>query len=115
MEDKLNYLLNLLNLLNLLYIYHTILMLFIEFEYNLKYELNILKYRNIEDDIWYYLYIDIHIETLNLLVTNFKIISTLRIPTQFICMDSPLTSKKINMKFCDSSIEFNCGNNTYFY
>ena len=88
-------------------------MLFIEFEYNLKFGLNILKYRNVEDDIWYYLNIDI--ETLNLLVTNFGIISSLRIPTQFICVDSPLTSKNINVMLCDASIELYCGNNTYFY
>ena len=54
-------------------------------------------------------------ETLNLLVTNFGIMSSWRIPTQFICVDSLLTSKKINMKFCDASIELYCGNNTYFY
>lgn len=40
-------------------------MLLIEFEYNLQYGLNILKYRNAQDDNWYYLYIDI--ETLHLL------------------------------------------------
>jgi hypothetical protein len=88
-------------------------MLLIEFEHNLNYGLNILKYRNVEDDSWYYLYIDI--ETLNLLVTNFGIISSMRMPTHSICVDNPLTSKKINMKFCDASIGLYCGNNTYFY
>lgn len=88
-------------------------MLLIEFEENLKYGLNTLKYRNVEDDNWYYLYIDI--ETLNLLVTNFGIISTKRLPLQHINVDSPLTSKIINIKFCDAPIELYCGNNTYFY
>jgi hypothetical protein len=86
-------------------------MLLIEFEENLKYGLNILKYRNITDDNWYYLYIDI--ETLNLLVSNFGIISTLRMPTQYICADNPSTSKTINIKYCNAPIEFYCGDNTY--
>lgn len=88
-------------------------MLLIEFEENLKYGLNIVKYRNVEDDNWYYLYTDI--ETLALLVTNFGIISTWRIPTEPILVDSPLTSKKINMKYCDAPIELYCGNNAYCY
>jgi len=29
-------------------------MLFIEFQTNINYGINILKYRNINDDIWYY-------------------------------------------------------------
>ena len=56
-------------------------MLFIEFQTNINSGINILKYRNINDDIWYYLYIDI--ETLSLLVTNYGIISTYKIPTKF--------------------------------
>ena len=44
-------------------------MLFIEFDTNIKNGLNILKYRNIDDNIWYYLYIDI--QTLNLLLLNY--------------------------------------------
>jgi hypothetical protein len=31
------------------------IMLLIEFDYDLKYGLNIIKYRNVEDDIWYYI------------------------------------------------------------
>jgi len=85
-------------------------MLLIEFDYNLNYGLNILKYRNIDDDKWYYLYIDI--ETLHLLVKNFGIISTRRIPTQFISVDNHLTSKEIHMKYCDVSIEMYCGDKT---
>ena len=56
-----------------------------------------------------------HLKNLNLLVTNFGIISTWRIPTQFIYVDSPSTSKKINMTLCNVPIELYCRNNTYFY
>lgn len=87
-------------------------MLFIEFQSNLKHELNILKYRNVDDDIWYYLYIDI--ETLNLLVRNFGIISTVKNPTGYTCCDNPSTSKYINLKYCDANIELYCGNNASF-
>lgn len=88
-------------------------MLLIEFEEHLIDGLNILKYRNVEDNNWYYIYIDI--ETLNLLVTNFGIISTKRFPTQNICLDNPSTSKHINIKYCGASIELYCGNNTKIY
>lgn len=88
-------------------------MLLIEFEENLIYGLNILKYRNVDDDNWYYLYIDI--ETLNLLITNFGIISTKRKPTRNICLDNPSTSKNINVKFCGASINLKCCNNSYIY
>jgi len=70
-------------------------------------KLNILKYRNVEDDIWYYLYIDI--ETLHLLITNFGM------PTQIICIDNLFTFKKINIKLCEAPIEVYCGNNKYFH
>jgi hypothetical protein len=72
-------------------------MLFIEFQTNINSGINILKYRNINDDIWHYLYIDI--ETLNLLVTNYGIISTYKIPTKFTNCDNPTTSKIINLKY----------------
>jgi hypothetical protein len=88
-------------------------MLLIEFESNLNCGLNILKYRNTTDDSWYYLYIDI--ETLSILLTNFGIISTLRMPTKPICIDIPETGKCIQMKFCDAPIELYCGNNAPFY
>ncbi len=55
-------------------------MLLIEFQQDLNYgSNNILKYRNVDSDEWYYMYIDI--ETLNLLIENFGIVSTVRIPT----------------------------------
>lgn len=85
-------------------------MLFIEFEENIIDGLNILRYRNIYDDNWYYLYIDI--ETLNLLLKNYGIVSTKRLPTHNICIDTPLTSKCINIIFCGAPIELYCGNNT---
>ena len=85
----------------------------IEFDSNLKDGLNLMKFRNVEDDSWYYLYIDI--ETLNLLVTNFGIISTLRMPTQVIYADTPLTCKTIRMNFCGAPIELSCCNNDYIY
>jgi len=88
-------------------------MLLIEFEKNLKCGLNILKYRNTTDDSWYYLYIDI--ETLSTLLANFAIISTLRFNIDYICLDTPETSKNIKIKFCDADIELYCGNNAAFY
>jgi hypothetical protein len=88
-------------------------MLFIEFQINLKYGLNILKYRNINDDNWYYLYIDI--ETLNLLVTNYGIISTYKIPTELTNPDNQTTSNIINIKYCGADIQLLCRNNAPFY
>lgn len=88
-------------------------MLFIEFQINLNSGLNILKYRNVNDDSWYYLYIDI--ETLNLLVTNYGIISTYKNPTNFTNCDNTTTSKIIKLKYCGADIQLCCGNNTEFY
>lgn len=87
-------------------------MIFIEFSVNLHSGLNLLKYRNIDDDIWYYMYIDI--ETLNLLVQNFGVISTWRNPTSFTNCDNETTSKIVKLKYCNASIELFCGNNTKF-
>lgn len=88
-------------------------MLLLEFEENIIYGLNIVKYRNIEDENWYYLYIDI--ETLNLLLTNFGIIYTKKIPTQNICIDNMTTSKNITIEFCRARINMRCGKNTQIY
>jgi hypothetical protein len=87
-------------------------MLFIEFQTELNYDENILKYKNVDDDNWYYLYIDI--ETLNLLVTNFGIISTYKIPTKRICCDNETTSKNIKIIYCGASVELYCGDNSKF-
>jgi hypothetical protein len=89
------------------------IMLFIEFQTNLNSELNILKYRNINDDVWYYLYIDI--ETLNLLLLNYGIISTYKIPTILRNCDNPTTSKIVKLKYCGANIQLWCGNDTSFY
>lgn len=88
-------------------------MLFIEFQQILNSGLNILKYRSIDDDNQYYLYLDI--ETLNLLVRNYGIISTCRIQTQYTSCDNETTSKIIKLKYCGADIELYCGNNTLFY
>ena len=88
-------------------------MIFIEFQTNLIYGMNILKYKNINDDSWYYLYIDI--ETLNLLVSNYGIISTYKIPAKFSNCDNPTTSKIIDLKYCGANLQLYCGNNTAFY
>ena len=91
-------------------------MLFIEFETKINYgSNNILKYRDIDDDNWFYLYIDI--EILNLLIRNFGIISTIKIKikTKFTNVDNPSTGKEINLKYCDSNIKLYCKNNTKFY
>ncbi len=88
-------------------------MLFIEFETNLNSCNNILKYRNVYDNNWYYLYIDI--ETLNLLVTNYGIISTYKNPTKYTNCDNETTTKIIKLKYCGADINLCCGNNTTFY
>lgn len=81
-------------------------MLLIEFDENLTDQFNILKYRNIDDDIWYYLYIDL--DTLNLLLTNFGILSTKKIPTQFTNLDNPTTGDCIFVKYCGADITLLC-------
>ena len=89
-------------------------MLFIEFQTEFNYgNDNILKYRNVNECDWYYMYIDI--ETLNLLVENFGIISTVQIPNIYRCIDNPTTGKEINLNYCGANIKMTCGNNTLFY
>lgn len=85
-------------------------MLLIEFEENITQGLNIVKYRNVEDDTWYYLYIDV--ETLHLLIQNFGIVSTKKMPAQTtVCIDNPSTCKHIAMTFCNAPINIYCGSN----
>ncbi len=82
-------------------------MLFIEFQTNINSsEENILKYRNVDDDEWHYMYIDI--ETLNLLVTNFGVISTYKIPTKYTNADNETTSKEVRIKYCGADITMKC-------
>jgi len=80
-------------------------MLFVEIPVNFNNGLNIIKYRNVKEEDWYYLYIDI--ETLNLLIMNFGIISVYRNPTKSICCDRPTTGNIIQMKYCGADIELN--------
>jgi hypothetical protein len=88
-------------------------MLLVEFSPNLTSEFNILKYREINDDKWYYLHIDI--ETLNLLINNLGIISTYKNPTQYTCCDNITTSTEITVKYCGAPIKMYCQNKSYFY
>lgn len=81
-------------------------MIFIEFQPNLNYRSNLIKYRDIHASNWYYLYLDI--ETLNLLVTNYGVITTFKFPTSF-------TSKIIELNYCGADIQLFCGNNAVFY
>ena len=88
-------------------------MLLIEFDPNLKYGYNnIIKYRDVEDSVYYYLYIDV--ETLHLLLLHFGILSTWIIPTEKNCLDNLTTTKNIKCTFCNAQIELYCGNNTLF-
>ena len=81
-------------------------MIFIEFQPNLKDGMNIIKYKNVNDYEWYYLEIDL--ETLNLLITNFGVISTYKIPTIKTNCDNMSTSKEIKLKYCGANIIINC-------
>lgn len=84
-------------------------MLFVKFEANLHSGLNLVKYRHVHDDCWYYLYLDM--ETIHLLVTNLGIVSTYRIPTQFTNCDNPTTGKRIQVRYCGAAIQLCCGRN----
>jgi len=86
-------------------------MIIIEFEPNLKDTFNIIKYRNVNNDEWYYLEIDL--ETLNLIITNFGIISTYKIPTIKTNCDNETTSKTIKLKYCNANILINCNSKMY--
>lgn len=88
-------------------------MLFVEFQPKLNSGLNIIKYRNVDDDSWYWMYIDI--ETLNLLITNYGIVSTYKKPTQYTNCDNLTTTKNIKLKYCGADIQLKCGNNGQFY
>jgi hypothetical protein len=86
-------------------------MIFIEFPENLTTTNFIVRYRNVLEEDWYYIWIDI--ETLNILIQNFGIISTLIIPSKPICIDNPTTSKTICIKYCGANIKLICNNNKY--
>ena len=81
-------------------------MLLVEFEKNINENLFIIRYKNINTEEWYFLYIDI--ETLNLLLQNFGIISMLKIPTLLCSADNPMTGPKITIKYFKAEINMNC-------
>jgi len=87
-------------------------MLFVEFPVDLKYGPNVLKYREVDGEDWYYLYADIEIITI--LITNFGIISTKKIPMVYTCCDNLTTSKDIKLQYCGADLEISCGNKSRF-
>ena len=84
-------------------------MLLIEFNKNFN---GIIHYRNVDDDKWNKLNIDI--EILNLLISNFGIISTIIIQPPCINIDNPSTGTEICMKYCGADISLHCGCNVPF-
>lgn len=78
-------------------------MILIEFRKDLTSGLNILRYRNVDDSNWNVLQIDI--ETLNLLILNFGIISANLECGEYLCIDNPSTGKNINVKYCGADLE----------
>lgn len=88
-------------------------MIFIEFQKEFNYGTNILKYRNIDDDSWYYMYIDL--ETLNLLVQNYGVYGTIQYPTISRNIDNPSSGKDIKINYCGTEINLHCGNNYNYY
>lgn len=87
-------------------------MLFIQFATNLHSGKNLVKYRDVNDDNYYYMYLDI--ETLNLLINNFGIISTYKVPARVTYCDTPRTGRDISLKYCGADILIGCGNNANF-
>jgi len=55
------------------------------------------------------------IETLNLLVTNYGIISTCKMPTVSTSCDNPTTGDVVKLKYCGADVQLHCGNNTPFH
>jgi hypothetical protein len=89
--------------------------LLIEFEARWKNGLNKIRYRGVEEKTWNYL--DVDIETLNLLVKHFGIISTCSMYNgqRIKCIDNLTTSTEIQMKYCDAEIKLQCKNKDKFY
>ena len=74
---------------------------------------NIVKYRDVESEEWFYIYMDI--ETINLLVQNYGIIATVQVPTIYRSCDNPTTGNYFKLNYCGAELELYCGNNTKFY
>jgi hypothetical protein len=86
-------------------------MILIEFEQNLFDKNNLIKYKNTGSDEWYYMFIDFDI--LNLLISNFGLVSTLKIPTRQNNCDNPSTGKVINIKYYGSDVKLLCNSQDY--
>jgi hypothetical protein len=82
-------------------------MIIIEFEENIKNnEKILLNYRDINNDNWQYLYIDL--ETLNLLISYVGIISINRFTNKNITSDNGTLSEDIAINYCGSEIIVSC-------
>ena len=86
-------------------------MILIEFPQQLQPgKTTILKYKMVEENDWYYLYIDI--ETLHILVSNFGIISTVLFPPFSYCIDHPSTGADIKVSYGGAEVQLCCTNCT---
>lgn len=86
-------------------------MLLIEFEENIEENDFIVRYKSEKEINWSYIRMDI--ETLNLLTSNFGIMSTKFVPkvsTSSLTVTSP-SSKQFDVTYCGVPITLNCGNN----
>jgi hypothetical protein len=82
-------------------------MLLIEFDRELQYgEVNVLKYRHVDELTWSELHIDI--ETLNYLIHYFGIYSTYRIPSQPIQLDNGCCHHQIKLNYCHAEVSMFC-------
>lgn len=80
-------------------------MILIEFDENIGDEI-IVKYKNINDDKWYYLIMDLL--TLNNLINNYGCVSTKIYNKTNINCDNPTTGKEINVKYHKANISMFC-------
>lgn len=90
-------------------------MLLVEFDVNLNFENGVcrLNYKEVNEENWHYLYVDI--ETLNLLLQNYGIISTIRTLGQPISIDNYTTSSQIIVKYCGCEVNMFCRNKDKCY
>ncbi len=89
-------------------------MLFIEIPYELLNGLNRITYRSIDEDTWQTMYIDV--ETLNLLLQNYGVISTApREIGRRVSVDRPETSRNLKLEYCGAEINLYCGNKSEIY
>ncbi len=82
-------------------------MLLVEFPMNIQQNWVVIKYRDMNDDnMWHLMEIDI--ETLHLLLSNFGIIGLRRMPMNKIISDNGTLSPDIKVNFCGASITMPC-------